>query len=125
MSNAAKTGTGTLAAGGIAALAASSCCLGPLLLVALGFSGTWIGNLGRMEPYRPWFLGLAVVCLALAAGKIFAPSRRTNVASDGQCETGECCAGSQTRKFQIALFVSVALLVVIAFAFPYFARFFY
>ncbi|EMR15037.1 mercuric transport protein, partial [Klebsiella quasipneumoniae] len=29
------------------------CCLGPLVLIALGFSGAWIGNLTVLEPYRP------------------------------------------------------------------------
>ncbi|MDD9396437.1 mercuric transporter MerT family protein, partial [Staphylococcus aureus] len=40
-----KNGCGALATGGVAAVLASACCLGPLVLVALGFSGAWIGNL--------------------------------------------------------------------------------
>ena len=40
-----QTGRGALFAGGLAAFLASTCCLGPLVLVALGFSGAWIGNL--------------------------------------------------------------------------------
>ena len=54
-------GRGVLAAGGIAAILASACCLGPLLLVALGFSGAWIGNLTVLEPYRPIFIGAALI----------------------------------------------------------------
>jgi mercuric ion transport protein len=38
--------------GGLAAILASTCCLGPLVLVALGFSGAWIGNLTVLEPCR-------------------------------------------------------------------------
>ncbi len=34
-----KSGRGALAAGGLAAILASACCLGPLILVLLGFSG--------------------------------------------------------------------------------------
>lgn len=34
-----KTSRGALAAGGLAAILASTCCLGPLVLVALGVSG--------------------------------------------------------------------------------------
>lgn len=45
-------GRGALFAGGLAAILASTCCLGPLILVALGFSGAWIGNLTALEPYR-------------------------------------------------------------------------
>jgi mercuric ion transport protein len=33
-----SNGRGALAAGGIAAILASTCCLGPLVLVTLGFS---------------------------------------------------------------------------------------
>lgn len=50
-----KTSRGALAAGGLAAILASTCCLGPLVLVALGVSGAWIGNLTALEPYRPVF----------------------------------------------------------------------
>ncbi|MBE0974886.1 mercuric transport protein, partial [Escherichia coli] len=49
-------GRGALFAGGLAAILASTCCLGPLILVALGFSGAWIGNLTALEPYRPIFI---------------------------------------------------------------------
>jgi mercuric ion transport protein len=34
-----QTGRGALFTGGLAAILASACCLGPLVLVALGFSG--------------------------------------------------------------------------------------
>jgi|GEM_PF-166984 len=55
------------AAGGVfGALIASSCCIVPLVLVSLGISGTWIGSLTALEPYKPLFL--AVTGLALAAG---------------------------------------------------------
>ena len=40
-----QNGRGALVAGGLAAILASTCCLGPLVLIALGFSGAWIGNL--------------------------------------------------------------------------------
>ena len=52
-----SNGRGALAAGGLAAILASTCCLGPLVLITLGFSGAWIGNLTALEPYRPIFIG--------------------------------------------------------------------
>jgi len=54
---------GPLLAGGVAAILASTCCLGPLLLVTLGFSGAWIGNLTVLEPYRPIFIGVGLLAL--------------------------------------------------------------
>ena len=51
-----RAGSGALLVGGLAAILASTCCLGPLVLVALGLSGAWIGNLTLLEPYRPFFI---------------------------------------------------------------------
>ena len=45
-----QNGRGALAAGGLAAILASTCCLGPLVLITLGFSGAWIGSLTVLEP---------------------------------------------------------------------------
>lgn len=61
-----QNGRGALFTGGLAAILASACCLGPLVLIALGFSGAWIGNLTVLEPYRPIFIGAALVALQLA-----------------------------------------------------------
>lgn len=107
----------TLFAGGIAALLASACCLGPLLLLALGFSGAWIGNLAALEPYRPVFLAVAVAALALAARRIFRPATA--------CRPGEVCAVPRVRHAYKWLFAVVALLVLIALGFPYVAPWFY
>lgn len=108
---------GTLAAGGLAALLASTCCLGPLVLVMLGFSGAWIGNLTRLEPYRPYFIGAALVALFLAWRRIFRPVQA--------CEPGEVCAIPQVRTSYKIIFWVVAALVLIAFAFPYVLPLFY
>ena len=109
--------SGVLVAGGIAAVLASTCCLGPLILVALGFSGAWIGNLAILEPYRPWFIGAALIALFFAGRRIFRPVNA--------CKPGEVCALPPTRRAYKVLFGVVAGLVAVALAFPYVARFFY
>src|SRR5260370_16961954 len=68
-----RTGSGALIVGGLAAILASTCCLGPLVLVALGLSGAWIGNLTQLEPYRPFFIAGALVALFFAGRRIFRP----------------------------------------------------
>jgi mercuric ion transport protein len=73
-----RTGSGALFFGGLAAILASTCCLGPLVLVALGLSGAWIGNLTRLEPYRPFFIAGALVALFFARRHIFRPARTCN-----------------------------------------------
>ena len=67
-------GRTALMTGGLAAILASTCCLGPLVLVALGFSGAWIGNLTALEPYRPIFIGAALVALFFAGRRVFRPA---------------------------------------------------
>jgi mercuric ion transport protein len=106
-----------LLTGGVAATLASTCCLGPLVLILLGFSGAWIGNLTALEPYRPLFIGVALVALLFAWRNIWRP-----VAA---CQPGETCALQQVRLSHQVLFGLVTFLVLIALAFPYIALFFY
>ena len=108
---------GSLALGGLAAILASACCLGPLVLVLLGVSGAWIGNLTRLEPYRPFFLSAAVIALFFAWRRIFRPARA--------CTPGEVCAVPHVRTTYKIIFWCVATLVLIAFVFPYAAPLFY
>lgn len=106
-----KNGRGALAASGLAATLASACCLGPLVLVALGFSGAWIGNLTALEPYRPFFIGAALVALFFAWRSIFRPAQA--------CKPGGVCAVPQVRTAYKLIFWIVAALVLVALAFPY------
>lgn len=69
----------------IAAVLASSCCIGPLLLVTLGVSGAWIGNLTALEPYQPIFVLITFVFLALGFWQVyFRPAQ--------VCKDDEACA---------------------------------
>ena len=112
-----RIGTGTLAAGGFAAVLASACCLGPLVLLSLCVGGAWIVNLTALEPFRPWFLGAAIVALFFAYRRIFRPV--------ADCKPGEICAVPATRRAYKILFWIVAALVGIGLGFPYVAPFFY
>ena len=112
-----RTGRGALVTGAVAAILASICCLGPLLLVALGVSGAWIGALTHWEPYRPLFIAVSFAALVLAARRIFRPVR--------ECRPGEFCAAPRVRhRYQIMFWV-VAALVLIALVYPYVLPFFY
>ena len=112
-----RSGRGALATGGVAAVLASTCCLGPLVLVMLGFSGAWIGNLTVLEPYRPLFIGVALAALFVAYRRIFRPAQA--------CTPGEVCAIPQVRGSYRLIFWIVAALVLVALAFPYVVPFFY
>lgn len=110
-------GRGALLTGGLAAILASTCCLGPLVLVALGFSGAWIGNLTVLEPYRPLFIGAALIALFFAWRSIFRPVQA--------CKPGAVCAVPQVAKAYKLVFWIVAVLVLVALGFPYVLPLFY
>ena len=110
-------GRGALFIGGLAATLASTCCLGPLVLLMLGISGAWIANLTALEPYRPIFIGVAVVALVMAYRQLFSPA----VA----CQSSEVCAVPSVRTIYKALFGVVVVLLVIAVSYPFLAPLFY
>jgi mercuric ion transport protein len=112
-----KSGRSALFAGGVAAILASTCCLGPLVLITLGFSGAWISNLTVLEPYKPFFIGAALVALFFAWRRIY----RT----EAECKPGEVCALPQARRAYKVVFWVVALLVLTALTFHYIAPLFY
>lgn len=112
-----KSGCGSLFAGGVAAILASACCLGPLVLITLGISGAWIGNLAALEPFRPWLIGAALVAMIFAWRRIYRPAEA--------CQPGEICAVPQVRTAYKVVFWIVALLILTALAFPFVLPLFY
>lgn len=103
--------------GALAAVLASACCLGPLVLLMLGISGAWIGNLTALEPYRPLFIGVGVVALFFSYRQIYRPA--------AVCQAGEVCAVPAVRSAYKALFGLVVFLLLIAISYPYFVTFLY
>ncbi|HEY9099419.1 MAG TPA: mercuric ion transporter MerT [Thiobacillus sp.] len=113
-----KAGRLPLIGGVIAAIAASLCCVGPLVLVMLGIGGAWVGNLAVLEPYRPYFLGAAIIALFFAWKKIYHDPAAAST-------PGSLCAMPQTNRIYKVLFWIVVVLVVLAVVFPYIAPLFY
>jgi mercuric ion transport protein len=111
----------TVALGGgfLAAIVASACCVGPLVLVMMGVSGAWISNLTVLEPYRPVSIGVALVFMGLAWHRIY----RAPLAAE--CEPGTLCALPRTNRVYRVMFWVVLALVLLALGFPYFAPLFY
>jgi mercuric ion transport protein len=82
-----------LALAGSAALLASSCCVLPLVLVLVGVSGAWIGQLTRLAPYSPFLDATAIAALAVAAWRIY--YRPVHRSDDAGAASGSC-AGAAT-----------------------------
>ncbi|MEI4196577.1 mercuric transporter MerT family protein [Roseovarius sp. E0-M6] len=97
---------GWLAAGGVlGAFLASACCVGPLVLLTIGISGAWIGNLTALEPYKPIFA-------VIAFGFIAAGFRQVYFRKPTVCEPGSYCAQpASARITKTALWASFILVV--------------
>ncbi len=108
---------GSLAAGTLAAIGASVCCVGPLLLLALGIGGAWIGNLTALEPYRPIFIGLTLVFLGLAYRQLYLVPQL--------CALGADCPDPRALKRQRVIFWLVGVLLLVLLAVPWAAPLFY
>lgn len=114
---AALNAKGSLAAGILAAIGASVCCVGPLVLLALGIGGAWISNLTALAPYRPIFIGLTLLFLGLAYRQLYLVPQT--------CASGVECPDTQATTRQRMTFWIVAALVLGLLAVPWAASLFY
>jgi len=102
-----------IATGGIlGALAASTCCILPLVLFSLGISGAWIGQLTALSPYQPVFIALTVLCLGYGYWLVY----RRRVAA---CDPGAACARPLPNRLVKSMLWFATVLIAIAFAWPY------
>ncbi|MDZ4297771.1 MAG: mercuric ion transporter MerT [Moraxellaceae bacterium] len=113
----AKKGYWAMFTGGLAAVLASTCCLGPLLLVMLGFGGAWVSNLTLLEPFRPILIGIALLAMCFAWRRIYRPAQ--------DCKPDEICAVPDVQLSYRFMFWIVSLLGLVAIGFPYVMPFFY
>jgi mercuric ion transport protein len=107
-----------MAAGGLlGALAASSCCILPLILFGLGVSGAWIGNFTQLAPYQPYFIAATIGFLGYGYWLVY---RSSQVA----CADGEACARPLPNLLTKAGLVLATILVVAALGFDFLAPLF-
>jgi mercuric ion transport protein len=107
-----KLGTGVFATGGVlGALAASSCCIVPLVLFTLGVGGAWIGNLTALAPYQPLFIALTLGFLGAGFFLVYRQPK-------SMCADASACARPASRRAVKAALWSATLLVAAAMAFP-------
>jgi mercuric ion transport protein len=94
----------------LAAIAASICCIGPIVAVGLGFSAA--GLAAAFEPVRPYLLGMTFVILAFAFYRAYRRPEET-------CATGVCEKPVSRRAQMLVLWLGAAIVVLFA-AFPYY-----
>ena len=106
-----RRGQKLVAAGGIlGALAASSCCILPLMLFSLGVSGAWIGNFTQLAPYQPYFIAATITLLGYGYWLVY---RSSKVA----CVDGEACARPLSNRLVMGGLIVATVLVIVAIGF--------
>lgn len=108
-----------LATGGLlGALFASACCIGPLVLLTLGISGAWIGNLTALEPYKPLTSGIAIVFIALGFWHVYFHAKPV-------CVEGSWCARPQSSRLTKTVLWAASVLVALSLTLNWWAPLFY
>uniref|UniRef100_UPI0040480469 mercuric transport protein MerTP n=1 Tax=Mariniflexile sp. TaxID=1979402 RepID=UPI0040480469 len=98
-----------------AAIAASSCCIPPVIALIAGVGGS-ASALSWMEPFRPYLIGLAVIAIGYAWYAYLKPKK-----ADDCCEVDAKPKWYQTKGFLIG----ITLFAAISISFPYCSHIFY
>lgn len=103
----------------VSALIASICCVGPLVLLALGITGAWIGNLTALEPYRLIFV---IVTLGFLGFAFYGVYRRPKI--ETCLAEGACVRLGGKGRLKIILWIVTGLILLLL-AFPYLVAYVY
>ena len=115
MKNQNKNSKGAVATGVLAALAASSCCIPPVIAAIAGVGGA-AGTLSWIEPLRPYLIGLAIVAIGYAWYSHLNPK---NVDDCG-------CDIDKPKWYQTKFFlIGITFFAAISITFPYYSRIFF
>ncbi|WP_424983816.1 mercuric transporter MerT family protein [Maritalea sp. S77] len=96
----------------LAALAASTCCIVPLLLFSLGISGAWIGQLTALEPYKPIFITITLGFLGYGYWLVYKQSQV-------KCDDDQACARPMPNYLVMGGLILATILVALSIAWPY------
>ncbi|MEX0995596.1 MAG: mercuric transport protein MerTP [Flavobacteriaceae bacterium] len=109
------SGKGAAFSAMIAALAASSCCIPPVIAALAGVGGI-AGSLSWVEPFRPYLIGIAVLAIGYAWYNHYQRQK-----------PDDCCAvGAKPKWYQTKGFlVGVSIFAAVSIAFPYYSQIFF
>lgn len=111
-----KTDSKLIGAGLLTAIAASLCCITPVLALLAGTSGL-ASTFSWLEPFRPYFIGLTILVLGFAWYQKLKPKKQI----DCNCEKEEKPKFIQTKKF----LGIITVFAIVMLAFPYYSGIFY
>lgn len=109
-----KTSKGLIGAGILTAIAASLCCITPVLALIAGSSGL-ASAFSWLEPARPYLIGITVLVIGFAWYQKLKPQK-----------VEDCCTPDEKPKFiQSKTFLSiVTIFAAMMIAFPYYSKIF-
>ena len=111
-----KTDNKLIGTGLLTAIAASLCCITPVLALIAGTSGL-ASTFSWLEPFRPYFIGLTILVLGFAWYQKSKPNKQI----DCNCDIEEKPKFIQSKLF-LGIITAFAMLML---AFPYYSSFFY
>lgn len=111
-----KTNNKLIGAGLLTAIAASSCCIVPVLALFAGING-FASTIVWLEPFRPYFIGFAILVIGFAWYQKLKPQKQT----DCDCETDKKPKFFQSKFFLAIVTVFTCLMLL----FPLYAHVFY
>jgi mercuric ion transport protein len=101
----------------LAAVAASSCCVGPVAFAMFSLGGA--GLMMNLEPYRPIFMALTVVLLGFGFYRAYRRAPAPTRSESTECE----CVPPRRTMGRIVVWIATAL-VAGAWTAPYLSKFF-
>lgn len=101
----------------IAGIAASLCCVGPLVLLLLGIGGAWISIMTSLAPLRPIAIVITIVFLGISFWLLYIKPR--------SCAPGKSCVIPSKIRLQRIIFWVVTILLCLLLTIPMYAPFFY
>lgn len=105
-------------AGVLSAIAASLCCITPVIALLAG-SSSIAANFSWIEPARPYLIGLSIVVLAFAWYLKLIPAKTSDM--DCNCEARKKASFLQSKTF----LGIVTLFAILVMTFPLYAKVFY
>lgn len=101
----------------VASVAASICCVGPLVLITLGISGAWISTLTQFEVIRPIAISVTVLFVSFAFYKIYKQPK--------SCDSEKVCSKEGYKKANKTILWIAVLIIGLLISFPWYAPLFY
>lgn len=111
-----KTENKIIGVGFFTAIAASLCCITPILALVAGTSGI-ASAFSWLEPMRPYFIGLTVLIIVFS----WYQKLKTKKQLDCNCDTQEKSKFVNSKMFLVIITLFAALLL----SFPYYSNIFY